>query len=179
MKLSDILYSLIILGLFIAIYSYSLLNTYVEDIKRNWPKYRCNPTIMPFAERFGHDAGKNFTYCIQTMQGNYMNYLLSPIYYITSVLGDMIIKLLNDINTIRKKIYTMVDTIKNAISSIFGVSFSILLEFQKIITKIKSMIGKMTAILVIVMHLVGGAQFTGQSIVNGPIGDTLRFVKGL
>lgn len=179
MKLSDVFNSILILGLFLGIYSYSLLQTQFNQIKKNWPKYRCNPTIMPFAEHFGHDAGRNFTYCIQTMQGNYMNYLLKPVHYIMSLLGHMIMNLINDINQIRKKIANFISNLLKVISSIFDVSFSILIEFQKLIAKIRSVLGKFIGIIVVLINILAGSFYTGQSIINGPIGDTLRFVKGL
>jgi len=44
----------------------------VTQIKANWPLYRCNPIYMPLAD----DIESNFVYCIQSMQGNFMGYLL-------------------------------------------------------------------------------------------------------
>jgi hypothetical protein len=54
--------------------------TAVQQIKDNWPKYRCNPMYMPLSD----DIQKDFVYCIQSMQTNYMGYLLQPLTYITS-----------------------------------------------------------------------------------------------
>ena len=110
--------SLLIIGVFVGIYLYSLLKVELKNIENNWPKYRCNPAIMPFAGSFGHDAGKNFTYCIQSMQGNYMGYLLTPLHYITSVLGSMIQDIIKDINYVRMKIASVVGNIMKVIFQI-------------------------------------------------------------
>ena len=40
----------------------------VAEIKANWPLYRCNPMYMPLAD----NMEENFTYCIQSMQTNFM-----------------------------------------------------------------------------------------------------------
>ena len=47
------------------------LNINKEKIKKEWPNYRCNPTVMPFANVFGHDTMKNFTYCVQNLQSTF------------------------------------------------------------------------------------------------------------
>ena len=179
MKLSDILNSILIVGIFIGIYSYTLINVELNNVKKNWPKYRCNPAIMPFAGTFGHDAGQNFTYCIQSMQGNYMHYLLTPLHYITSVLGNMIHNVVNDINNIRNKIASVVANVMKVISDIFSIFINIMIEFQRIIMKIKDLVGKMIGILITLINILSGAVLTGESIMAGPIGDTLRFVKKL
>ena len=57
--------------------------TSVKQIKDNWPKYRCNPMYMPLSD----DIQSDFVYCIQSMQTNYMGYLLQPLTYITSNLS--------------------------------------------------------------------------------------------
>ena len=179
MKLSDILNSLLIVGIFIGIYSYSLINVEMNNIKKNWPKYRCNPAIMPLAGTFGHDAGKNFTYCIQSMQGNYMSYLLTPLHYITSVLGNMLHNVVKDINYVRMKIASVVSNIMKVVTSIFSIFINIMIAFQRMVIKIKDVVNKMIAILVSMINLMQGGMMAGTSIMAGPVGETLRFVKKL
>ena len=57
----------------------------LQEIRKNWPKYRCNPVYMPFAD----DVSKNFTHCVQNMQANYMGYLLQPIWTTISSMQSM------------------------------------------------------------------------------------------
>ena len=177
MKLSDIFNSLLIIGVFVGIYLYSLLKVELKNIENNWPKYRCNPAIMPFAGSFGHDAGKNFTYCIQSMQGNYMGYLLTPLHYITSVLGSMIQDIIKDINYVRMKIASVVGNIMKVVASIFSIFINIMIEFQRMIMKIKDLVGKLTATMISMIYLMSGGMLAGTSIMAGPIGDTLNFVR--
>ena len=70
---------------------------YVKEIRDNWPKYRCNPMYMPLAD----NMEENFTYCIQSMQTNFMGYLLQPLTFVTNSLGGMLSGFMNDINNIR------------------------------------------------------------------------------
>jgi hypothetical protein len=69
----------------------------LAQIKANWPLYRCNPMYMPLAD----DMGENFTYCIQSMQTNFMGYLLQPLTFITNSLGSMLGNFMEEINSIR------------------------------------------------------------------------------
>ena len=177
MKLSDIFNSLLIIGVFIGIYLYSLLKVELKNIENNWPKYRCNPAVMPFAGSFGHDAGKNFTYCIQSMQGNYMGYLLTPLHYITSVLGNMIGDVMKDINYVRMKIVSVVKNIMKVVADIFSIFINMMIEFQRMIIKIKDLVGKLTGTMISLIYIMSGGMMAGTSIMAGPIGDTLRFVK--
>ena len=85
MKTSDLLSAIFIIIVFIGLYVLSFLVIGTKYIQDHWPLYRCNPTVMPFSSMFGHDAGENFTYCIQNMQSDYMGYLLEPINYMTSM----------------------------------------------------------------------------------------------
>ena len=49
MKSSDITLSIFIILTFVAMYFYNILAVGIKKIKDNWPKYRCNPMMMPFA----------------------------------------------------------------------------------------------------------------------------------
>ena len=72
MKGSDIFLAVIIILIFLALYSFNIIAVGMKKIQSNWPQYRCNPTVMPFASHFGQDPMANFTYCIQNMQKNFM-----------------------------------------------------------------------------------------------------------
>ena len=79
MKTSDLTLSIIIVFIFIFLYIFNLVVVGMQRIKDNWPVYRCQPLVMPFASFFGHDTGKNFAYCIQSMQKGFMDDLLKPV----------------------------------------------------------------------------------------------------
>jgi len=39
----------------------------IAEVSRNWPKYRCSPTVMPFASMYGYDTSQNFNYCLKAI----------------------------------------------------------------------------------------------------------------
>ena len=84
----------------------------ISKIKANWPLYRCNPMYMFLAD----DVEENFTYCIQTMQTNFMGYLLAPLTYITGTLGTQMSGFMDSIQNIR----AMFNKIRTFFSSIIA-----------------------------------------------------------
>jgi len=142
----------------------------IAEIKANWPLYRCNPMYMFLAD----DVGENFTYCIQSMQTNFMGYLLQPITFITSSLSGMLGGFMENIQLIRamfNKIRTFFSTI---IESVFGVFLNLVIEFQRITIGIKDLIGKTIGIMVSLMFVMDGSIKTMNSTWNGPPGQMIR-----
>ena len=63
MKTSDITLSIFIILIFIFLYVFNILSVGIQKIKDDWPQYRCNPMVMPFASVFGYDTVSNFSFC--------------------------------------------------------------------------------------------------------------------
>lgn len=176
MKFSDIFLSLFIIFLFVLL---SFINTFtigMNNIKKNWPKYRCNPSVIPFAGYFGHDAISNFSYCIQNMQSSYIGELLKPTNYIVTLIQTSISSLINDIQWIRKKIDNITSNFTNIIGNVLGIFINIMIEFQKMIIKLKDTMDKLIGTITVTVYMMETGMHTGSSIMAGPIGRTLRFV---
>jgi len=142
----------------------------VAEIKANWPLYRCNPMYMPLAD----NVEQNFVYCIQSMQGNFMGYLLQPLTFITGSLGGMLGNFMSEINSIRAMFSKIRTFFSDIIQSIFGVFLNLVIEFQKITIGIKDLIGKTVGIMVSVMYMMDGSVKTMNSTWNGPPGQLVR-----
>lgn len=176
MKASDITLSTLIILFFIGILVLNVMTIGISKIKKNWPLYRCNPTVMPFASYFGHEPISNFTYCVQNMQTSYMSYLMEPTHYILGVFHNMLGGLMTDIQWIRKKILSLVTNIESIIGSIFSVFINIIVEFQRIFIKLKDMVAKILGVMATMVYLLESSMKTGESVMAGPIGKALRFV---
>jgi hypothetical protein len=179
MKSSDITLSIFIVLVFIAMYFYNILAVGIKNVQDKWPEYRCNPMVMPFAGTFGHDAGQNFTYCIQTMQSDYMGVLLQPINYALSVTNSATGGIMNSVQSIREFMNQLRNSITSIVGSIFGVFLNILIQFQFIIVKIKDTMSKIIGIMATMMYILQGSVMTMQSSWNGPPGDMVRFMGKL
>lgn len=144
----------------------------LDDIKKNWPLYRCNPSYWIFSDNVSED----FTYCVQNTQMNIMGYLLQPLNYIISNLTFLGSGLGDSINSIRYMISFIRDFVTNIVESIFGVFFNMIVEFQKMIISIKDMVGKMIGIVVTILFVLDGSIKTMTSAWNGPPGQLVKSI---
>lgn len=176
MNATDITLVTFILLVFVGLYVINVLSIGIANIKRNWPKYRCNPSVMPFAGVFGHDSMENFVYCMQTIQGNYMGYLTQPLEYNVSVLGNLGKTLNQAINNMRAFFNYLRNMITDIIQNVFGVFLNILIEFQKVTIGLKDMFGKFIGILSTLMYVLSGSMDTMNSAWRGPAGQLVRTV---
>jgi hypothetical protein len=142
----------------------------IDQIKKDWPKYRCNPMFMPLSDNIQTD----FTYCIQNTQNSYMGYLLEPLTYITSNLSDLGSQFTDSLNFFR----VMIDQIRNFVTSItegiFGVFANLMTEFIKIIIVLKDLLGKQIGILTTLLYMLDGSLKLMESSYNGPMGQTVK-----
>ena len=142
----------------------------VQEIKKNWPQYRCNPLYMPLSD----NIEKDFIYCIQNIQSNFMGYLLQPITYITGSLTGVLSSFMNEINMVRAMFNKIRTFSSSIIQSVFGVFLNLVIEFQKITIGIKDLMGKTIGIMVTLMYLIDGSIKTMNSTWNGPPGQLVR-----
>jgi hypothetical protein len=153
-------------ALTVSIYIYG----YIEQIKADWPTYRCNPMFMPLSDNIEED----FTYCVQNMQTNFMGYLLEPLTYVTNTLSSMGLGFTDALNSIRTVISNIRTFLSSIVDSIMGVFLNITIEFQKITIGIRDLVGKIIGIMVIFMYMMDGSVKTMQSAWNGPSGQMVR-----
>ena len=144
--------------------------TALIQIKKDWPKYRCNPMYMPLSDNIEED----FTYCVQNSQMNIMGYLLQPITYLISTLNNLGSQFTTDINAIRNIISVVRGFITNIVESIFGVFMNLIIEFQVIMIGIKDMIGKLIGVMVTLLYILDGSIQTMNSAWNGPPGQMVK-----
>ena len=142
----------------------------IQEIKDNWPMYRCNPMYMPLSDNVEQD----FVYCIQNIQTNSMGFLLQPMTFLTSSITSVLGEFVEEINYIREmfnKIRTMFTSI---IQSVFGVFLNLIIEFQKIIISMKDLVGKTIGTMVTFLFVMDGSLKTMNSAWSGPTGQLVR-----
>ena len=174
MKGSDITLTLFIFLIFIGLFLFNIFVTGMKDIKDNWPEYRCNPTVMPFASQFGVDPSENFTYCIQNMQTGFMGYLLEPVNYALSMVNSLGGEFTESIQSIRNVINNIRNFLSSIVQNIFGVFLNILIQFQKIIIAMKDMVGKIVGIITVLLYTIDGVIKAMRSAWGSPAGGVMR-----
>ena len=144
----------------------------IDDIRANWPKYRCNPMYMPLSKNVQED----FTFCVQNMQANYMGVLLKPITWIIKNLGTMAGDVFGSLQKFRKMISFIRGFIANIVGVIMGIFANISVQMQKLTVSIKDSVGKMIGVLVTLLYTMDGSVKTMQSAWAGPPGQMVRAI---
>lgn len=176
MKTSDITQTVIIFSVFLILHLFNILSAGLQNIKDNWPTYRCNPMIMPFASVFGYSSGENFTYCVQNMQSDYMSYLLQPVNFDMEILGSMGGQLGTSVNSARGFISYFRTQLADIVGSIYGVFLNIMIHFQQLMINMQDMIGKLSGAMTTLVYILKGSLMTMDSTWAGPPGQVVRAV---
>ncbi len=146
----------------------------MQRIKDNWPEYRCQPLVMPFASLFGHNTAKNFAFCIQNIQTNFMDDLLKPVSFNIGILSGITSELSDQLQSARGFLSLFRFNLSDIFSNIFATMFNIMVEIQRMVINIKDMIGKMTGILLTTLFVLNGSMLTMASAWKGPPGQLVR-----
>jgi len=174
MKSTDIIFTIIIIVVFLGLYLSNVLAIGMKKVKDNWPLYRCSPSVMPFASLFGHDVGDNFMQCIQTTQSSYMEYLMLPLNHVISLVGGVATKIVKDTENIRGFIGGLRDKIMSVVKNIFGVFSNILIGFQRIIISMRDLVNKLAGIFATLMFVMSSALMVMKSLWGGVFGQMVR-----
>jgi hypothetical protein len=174
MKFGDMILALLIILVFVGMYVFSTVSVGLKNIKKNWPKYRCNPMAMPLAGQLGFDPMENFTFCITKMQSNAMGFFLEPIHFLVGMMGNLGKELSGAINMVRNVIAYIRGMVGNIVGDIFGVFMNILIQIQTMMIKIKDLAMKLVGVMTTTMYIIGTSMKLGQSIWAGPVGGILR-----
>jgi hypothetical protein len=142
----------------------------MQEIRKNWAMYRCNPMYMPLSDNIGRD----FTHCVQNIQVSSMGSLLQPITSITGTLTNVVSGFTEDLNNVRKVISTIRENMGNIFGLILGIFSNIILEFQKMSIAIKAMMGKNIGVMSVFLNILDGSFKTVGSSWNGPAGSLVR-----
>jgi hypothetical protein len=150
----------------------ALLTTFtVMGISNDWPRQRCSPLFMPFAELFGYDSTENFKFCITNMMQNQSSDFFAPIYAMLGDYGTSIKVVIDTINGFRK----ILGTFKLSVNQYFGnvaakiqsLLFQVRLSFMKMQTLMGRVYGTFYSIIWMGSSAItAGLSLSDNSLVN-------------
>jgi hypothetical protein len=87
--------AILIVVVFIILGGRIIASTGTQTISDNWPTYRCNPSVIPFAAQLAPDGldittEDNFSYCVQNTMSSFSSVLTQPLDYLTSQSGNVL-----------------------------------------------------------------------------------------
>lgn len=143
----------------------------LKKIKDNWAEKRCSPTIMPFASIFGYDAKENFEFCMGNIFNIHSQGYVHSSNHMFSGFTDLLSQMSGSMNSLRNTVATMGGGI-NVIFQEFTERISMFFfKLRVSAITIKSLIGRMYAILFSVMYMgmsgiTGMASFTNTTLFS-------------
>lgn len=166
----DVMASFLILLIFGIIFLGLIIAAMAKNIEKNWPKYKCNPIVIPMAGYLGKDAVKNFTECIGDIQGGFMGMFLAPLNFVMATLVGLGGTIMESVENIRGMFSSLVDSIVNMFGSFLGIFLNIGIQMQLMMVNIKNLIMKIVGILYTVGLIFSSVAITSQSLMKGPVG---------
>jgi len=179
MRLNDWLMALVIIIIFCGLMVFSQVSGKLDDIKKNWHLYKCNPLMIPFAGYVGEDPGKTFSSCVVSASSGFVQTALTPLTQVFDSITTVASKQEESTNNARKASTGIRSKLSGLGSSMFGVIFSFSTEVSRLGIKIKDTMNKMAGVIATMVHVLSTSMDTMTSIWKGPPGQTLRFVGGM
>lgn len=157
-----VLLTLIFIGIY---YGLNILNG-INEVKQNWNKYRCDPSIMPFASFYGHNTLDNFNYCM----GNIFNVqsvgLTAPFANVMGKFTGVLGVLLGAANGMRTSIATMGGGINVIFQEFVDRLTTFFFQLRQSAIRMKTLMTRMYATMFAVVYM-GTSAITGvQSFGN-------------
>ena len=174
MNSKDVALSFLIVFIFFIIFVWNIVSSNVGKIQNNWPEYRCNPVIMPFAGYFGHDPAKNFNECIQGIQKSSMGEFLQPTNYALSLASKSGEAVTESVQGIREFLNYLRNQLHKTIRKIFTVFLGIVQPINQILVKFRDLTMRLLGAMTVMLYMVDGSNKTVVSAWNSDVGGLIR-----
>ena len=145
----------------------------LKEMAENFPKYRCNPILMPFAANFGYDAKENFNYCINNVLQAKAAEFFGPIYKLLGGFTD-IVGLIVDVTLGIRKLFSnfllgVNGFIANVRDRIQGLLFQVRLSFMRL----NNLMGRVYGTMYGIVWMGTSAMLAGFNIADN---DLVQFL---
>jgi hypothetical protein len=134
----------------------------VKKIKKNWGEYRCSPMIMPIAGLFGHNAKENMEFCMGKLFTTYSTPYMGSIGTMFSQSSGLLQMILGSVDSLRNTIATLGGGINVVFQEFTDRISNFFFRLRLTAIHIKTLIGRMYAILFSVMYM-GMSGITGMT----------------
>lgn len=161
-----IVLNLVFLGIFVVMLGFAN----VKEISDNWPKYRCNPAIMPFASLFGKDTAENFNYCTGNIFGSISGRITGPFATIFSAIIGIVMNLVKNINSLRIMFSSMLGGIVKIVREFKDRFRFVQNEVRRSVTRMQFLMGRVFSTMYAMIFMGTSAITAGMNF-----GDTFLF----
>tara|TARA_B110000967_G_C18760214_1_gene497412 strand:+ start:134 stop:970 length:837 start_codon:yes stop_codon:yes gene_type:complete len=173
----DVLITLLTILIIIGVSSFISLKHKQKFYKRNWPKYRCDPSITPFAgflnpppessfkEKVDYTL-KNYAVCnLNILQGNF-SLFTGPLTILQRLLANVLVLIVNAFDKIRVIFTSLRDAFMNIMLEAFEKLANVITGIQLYIINLKDMLSKMLGTMVNMLLFNAAVLITSLSVIN-------------
>lgn len=160
-----VLLTLLFIGILTALFTVGS----VQEIAKNWPRYRCNPIFMPFASAFGSDPVENFQFCLDSVFAGKAAVVFGPLYAILNDFGNVISKIVNVAMGLRNLFKTMFESVTNFLSNVKQRIQTLILNARMSFLKMNQLMGRVFGTLYAIIFMGISALTAGQNVANNDI----------
>lgn len=136
------------------------------EISRNWPKYRCQASVIPFAAFYGHDTAENFQYCMTQIMGDEAGSVLGPVFGILGGVLGTLGTLMQTANSLRVGFATMMGGINQMFQNFADRFQQIQLKIRMTAMRMKLMMQRLYATFFAVIFIALSANTALQNFSN-------------
>ena len=136
---------IILLFVMIGLWAILLGAADTSEISRNWPKHRCEPTVMAFASFYGHDTTENFQFCLKNIMNNEASGILSPIFQILGTFLSTLSSLMSVANSVRLEFATFMGGINTIFQNFTDRISQLTFKIQSTAVRMKMLMGRLYA----------------------------------
>lgn len=148
----------------------------IQHVKKNWVQYRCNPIYMPMAGLVGDDVVSNFTKCTMKGFNDYAGFVMDPVMAEFSVVNDTLEEIGGAMHSMRSMFSGVRGGFLGIVGSVFGKIQNTMSSIQYIIIRMRTLVGRLIAVMYSFVYIFYTGMETGQSVVNGPVGGVMSFL---
>ena len=157
----NLIYLIILTVVLIAVLFNVFIGGIFGNIIKNWPQYRCNPLVMPFAGLFGYDSTENFNFCMKSIFSSNAAAVLGPVYGLMSKFTDIAGTISNAANSFRYLIANLMNGMERLMNSYRDrfqfLIFQIRMSFMKMLSLLGKLYGTFYAIIFMGLSGLGAA----------------------
>ena len=170
----SVVFCIVLIVVIVFFFFHSKIRMAIVPIRNNWPKYRCNPLVMPFAAYIVEPkdipwlkfTGNNFTFCANNILTNIVSYFMLPIQFILVPLLFMWKIILQVMQAIRKMIYYIRTHMTKITENIMNRVFGVMIQIQKMVISLRDLFAKVRGAMVGALYTLFGTYFAIKSALG-------------
>ena len=167
MKPDDIIYSILIIIIYLLMFAFGIAVMNTNNIRDNWDVYKCNPAYMPFSQSIkGVDPEENMIGCMKSMSSDIMNYALEPVEISLSVIKVLITTIISTVSDLQGFATDLTSSNSSSFGSMFDSVGGVTTMFSGIIDNLLDAIYRTSSIASVLQYMGQGVTMTAESLDN-------------